>query len=89
MKKLAYTSQFKRDLDKAKKSGRDIEIFKKLAKLIVAGKVLPDLFRDHKLSGKFKGRRECHITPDWLLIYKSEKDKVTFERMGSHSELFK
>jgi len=45
--------------------------------------------RDHKLIGNYKGRRECHLAGDWLLIYKTEKDTVIFERPGSHSELLK
>jgi mRNA interferase YafQ len=46
-------------------------------------------YKDHKLKGRFKNRRECHIEPDWLLIYKIEGETIFFERTGSHSELFK
>jgi mRNA interferase YafQ len=59
-----------------------------MAKL-VAEENLDVKHRDHKLVGSFKDRRECHIEPDWLLIYKIEGDKIIFERTGSHSDLFK
>jgi len=58
-------------------------------KMIASEEDLPIEVRDHKLIGNYQGRRECHITGDWLLIYKLEKDSVIFERTGSHSELFK
>jgi len=54
---------------------------------IASEKTLLPALRDHKLTGNYKGRRECHLTGDWLLIYKLEKDAVIFERTGSHSEL--
>jgi len=57
--------------------------------MIASEEDLPIEVRDHKLIGNYQGRRECHITGDWLLIYKLEKDSVIFERTGSHSELFK
>ena len=47
------------------------------------------LHRDHKLGGSWKGHRECHVEPDWLLIYYIDESKIIFERLGSHSELFK
>ncbi len=50
---------------------------------------LNEKFRDHKLKGNYTGRRECHIEPDWILIYKLENDEKIFERTGSHSLLFK
>jgi len=62
---------------------------KHVMKMIVSEQELPKTLRDHKLIGNYQGRRECHITGDWLLIYKLEKDYVIFERTGSHSELFK
>ena len=53
------------------------------------GKTLNGALRDHKLIGNYKGRHECHLAGDWLLIYKLEKNRVVFERTGSHSELLK
>lgn len=52
-------------------------------------KPLDPIHRDHKLIRKYKGRRECHIESDWLLIYKAEKNRIVFERTGSHADLFK
>ncbi|MDP4010858.1 MAG: type II toxin-antitoxin system YafQ family toxin [Candidatus Roizmanbacteria bacterium] len=56
---------------------------------LLTNKPLPAKFRNHKLVGSYVGRWECHIEPDWLLIYKIEKDVIIFERTGSHSDLFK
>lgn len=56
--------------------------------LLIEQKPLPRKYYDHSLSGKYKGHRECHIQPDWLLIYKIVGDVIIFERMGSHADLF-
>ena len=55
-------------------------------RLLVEGKPLPSMFRDHMLIGNYKNRRECHIEPNWLLIYKKEIDTIIFERTGTHSD---
>ncbi|OGJ51687.1 addiction module toxin RelE [Candidatus Peregrinibacteria bacterium RIFOXYB2_FULL_32_7] len=55
---------------------------------LIQGEKLPDIYKDHKLKGKFKNKRECHIEPDWLLIYEFGENYVIFERIGSHAELF-
>jgi mRNA interferase YafQ len=89
MRVIAYTKQFEKDLNKAQSAGRDIETLKLIIEMITAGERLPRKLNDHKLIGNFKGRRECHLAPDWLLIYKLEKERVLFERTGTHSELFK
>lgn len=62
---------------------------KRVMTWIACEQVLPKELRDHKLIGNYQGRRECHLSGDWLLIYKLENDTVIFERTGSHSELFK
>ncbi len=89
MLKPIYTTRFEKDLKKAQKKNKDIlklkEILSKLTKEIK----LDSKHRDHKLTGNFVTRRECHITPDWLLIYKIDNGKIIFERLGSHSDLFK
>ena len=64
-------------------------LLKKVIKMILDGKALPPKYKDHPLTGNYKGRRDCHIEPDWLLIYKKEKDSIIFERTGTHSDLFK
>ncbi|MCD4847193.1 MAG: type II toxin-antitoxin system YafQ family toxin [Candidatus Aegiribacteria sp.] len=84
----AFTKQFKKDIKRTEKQGRDIEQFKLIARTLLAEEVLDPIFRDHKLTGNYKDRRECHISTDWLLIYKIDGEKIIFERIGSHSELF-
>lgn len=86
-----YTKQFKRDLRRLEKSGnKDIEKLKTVVRSLVKGKELDSSFRDHRLKGNFKDRRECHIEPDWLLIYKIVRTEhtIVFERTGNHSDLF-
>ena len=84
----AYTKQFKKDIKRAEKQGRDIEQFKLIARKLLAEEVLDPIFRDHKITGNYKDRRECHIASDWLLIYKINGERIIFERIGAHSELF-
>jgi mRNA interferase YafQ len=89
MLKLKTTNKFDKDLIQAVKSGKDITKIREVIKKLVNRKPLEKKYKDHKLKGNFKNRRECHIEPDWLLIYKIEGDTIFFERTGSHSELFK
>ena len=84
----AFTKQFKKDIKRAAKQGRDIEQFKLIARTLLSEEALDPIFRDHKLSGNYKDRRECHIASDWLLIYKIDGKRMIFERIGSHSQLF-
>ena len=89
MLKIKTTKQFEKDYKKALKSGRDIQILKQVINWIVNKQALPPEFKDHKLIDNYHGRRECHLTADWLLIYKLDKDIVVLERTGFHLELFK
>jgi mRNA interferase YafQ len=89
MLKLRTTTRFEKDYKKALKSGRDMARLKRTIGWIVNEEPLPPELRDHKLLGKYEGRRECHLAGDWLLIYKLDEDTVIFERTGSHSELLK
>ena len=84
---LKTTSQFQKDYRKSVKSGQDIKRLKQVMSWIASEQPLPPVLRDHKLIGNYKGRRECHLAGDWLLIYKFEKDTAIFERTGSHSML--
>lgn len=85
------TNQFKKDLKLAYKQGRDLKALAYTMELIAEERPLPHYYRDHNLSGNWIGRRECHINgaADWLLIYKLVDDEVIFERLGTHSALFK
>ena len=88
MLKAAFTNQFERDLKRVHKRGKNKESLKNVMDLLISQKPLPKKQRDHKLIGNYKNRRECHLDPDWLLIYKIEGNEIFFERTGSHSDLF-
>jgi len=84
-----YTKQFTRDVKKAQKRGKNLEKFKIIARTLLHGDVVDEIHREHKLIGNYSGRKECHIESDWLLIYKTTEDQIIFERMGTHSDLFR
>jgi mRNA interferase YafQ len=71
-----------------RKRGKDLEKIKAVIDLLVAGEPLPTKNRDHKLGGDWIGRRDCHVEPDWILIYKLTEDELLLERTGTHSDLF-
>ncbi len=89
MRTPAYTKQFEKDLKRLKKRGKNLQKFKIIAETLISGKPLDSLHRDHRLVGNYKGRRECHVEADWLVIYKADKKQIIFERTGTHSDLFK
>lgn len=88
--KVRPTSKFQKDLRRAKKRGYDIDLLTSVIKKLVAGEPLPAKNKDHELSGNYIGCRECHITPDWLLIYELDGDALILylTRTGTHSDLF-
>lgn len=86
---FVYSSQFKKDMKLAKKRGKDLIKIKKLMSLILMEESLSPRHRDHWLEGSYVGRRECHVEPDWLLVYKPMPGKIIFERTGTHSDLFR
>ena len=81
---------FKKDFKLAQKQGLDLNKLKEIITLLANGEPLPPKNKDHQLKGNYKGHRECHIEPDWLLIYKIQDDMLilTLVRTGSHSKLF-
>lgn len=87
---IRYTTQAKKDIRKLAKQGKDVTKLASVLNDIAAGKELPARIRDHALSGNYTGYRECHIEPDWLLIYLVNEALLylTAVRTGSHSELF-
>jgi len=87
--KIYYTNQFKRDYKRVKKQHKDLTKLRTFIDKLVAEEPLEVKYKDHPLAGKWKGFRDCHLEPDWLLIYRSSEDTLIFERTGSHSELFK
>lgn len=78
-----YLRSFERELEKAKKRGLDMKLIKDVMTKLIEEKSL-----DHKLKGDFVGYWECHIAPDWLLVYKKDKQRIYFARTGTHSDLF-
>ena len=88
---VKFTTQFKKDLKLAKKQNKDIEKLFEVVELLANGEKLDFKYNDHDLSGNYKGTRECHIEPDWLLVYEYQNDVLVLMlyRLGSHSELFK
>ena len=91
MRTFSRTTRFKRDVKLADRRGKELEKLKAVLDLLIAGDELPAQFRDHPLRGNFEGSRDCHIEPDWLLIYTiTEKGShVRFERTGTHADLFR
>lgn len=85
----AYTRQFEKDVKRSKRRGKDFGKFRIILRDLTAGKQLDPIHHDHRLLGTYIGRRECHIESDWLLIYKLDEPRIIFERMGTHSDLFK
>ena len=92
MLKLEFQGQFKKDYKLALKRGCDVKQLQEVITLLAEEKPLPSKYKDHALqdSKEYKGMRECHIQPDWLLIYKVYKDSLILQliRTGTHSDLF-
>ena len=94
MRKTKYivkpTTQFKKDFKLAMKRSMKIELLEEVIAMLAMGETLPDKHKDHALTGNWVGHRECHILPDWLLIYRIEDEVLvlTLARTGIHSDLF-
>jgi len=89
--KVIWTSQFKKDYKLAIKRNLKIELLDEVIRLLATGEALPLKYRDHALTGNWAGHRECHIQPDWLLVYYMSGDELvlTLTRTGTHSDLFR
>lgn len=87
---IVWTAQFKKDYKLAMKRRLDIELLDDIIRALSRGETLPPKNKDHSLSGEWAGHRECHIQPDWLLIYRIDDDVLvlTLSRTGTHSDLF-
>ena len=90
MLKLVTTGQFRKDYKRVKKRGYDMNLLEEVIELLLHEQPLDERYRDHGLVGNYIGFRECHILPDWLLIYAADKEKLilTASRTGTHSDLF-
>ena len=87
---LAVTAQFRKDYKLAKKRGLKMELLEEVSAVLAMGETLAEKHKDHALTGNWAGHRECHILPDWLLIYRIEGEVLvlTLTRTGTHSDLF-
>lgn len=87
---IVWSSQFKKDYKRSIKRNLDINLLDDIIRKLSYGETLPEENRDHPLSGNWTGFRECHIQPDWLLIYRFDDDVLvlTLTRTGTHSDLF-
>ena len=89
MRERFYTSAFRKDYKRITKRGLNLDLLKEVINMLAEDKPLPQKYRDHDLTGNYIGWRECHIRPDWLLVYrKAGTTDLYLERTGSHSDLF-
>lgn len=90
MYSLVFTNQMKEDVKLMKKRGKDLTKLEIVLNTLLSGKELPSKHKDHQLQGKLQGFRECHIEPDWLLVYRKEEQTLILyaTAMGTHSDLF-
>lgn len=89
-REIVWTTQFKKDYKLALKRHLNIELLDNVIRVLSKGETLPEKNKDHALTGDWIGHRECHILPDWLLVYRIEDDilVLTLARTGTHSDLF-
>ena len=89
MLEVHYLNKFKRDVKRLQKQGKDLQKLREVIELLANEQPLPEKYRDHKMTGNWNDFRDCHIEPDWVLIYRIEDNKLTLSlsRTGSHSEL--
>jgi mRNA interferase YafQ len=88
MKALSQTTQFARDVKRMRKWGKDLAKLETIVTLLALGEVLASKYRDHPLKGEWRRSRDCHIEPDWILIYTTDEMSLRLERMGTHADLF-
>ena len=89
MYNIQYSNSFKKDVKTAQKRGFNMKKLKEIISALEHGKKLPEKNRDHSLTGNWKGYRDCHIEPDWILIYKVSDNILNLARTGTHSDIFK
>jgi mRNA interferase YafQ len=84
-----HTGQFLRDTRRAQRRGKDMSKLRGVLSLLIAAGPLPASLKDHPRTGEWSGYRDCHIEPDWLLLYKIDGNDLILARTGSHADLFK
>ena len=82
------STQFKKDVKKARKRGKNLDKLKTLLSLLIHQTPLPEAYQDHPLRGNWKGYRDAHIEPDWLLLYRMDGEELQLARTGTHADLF-
>ncbi len=85
---IRQSTRFRRDVKRLQRQRRALSKLERVIEVLVAQEPLAEQCRDHALAGNWKGFRECHVQPDWLLIYRSEDEELQLARTGSHAELF-
>jgi len=88
MKRLFQTTQFARDVKRMRKRGKDLKKLQEVVRLLAAGRTLAPKHRDHPLIGAWRLSRDCHVEPDWILIYTADEESLRLERTGTHADLF-
>ena len=88
--RIRVTSRFRKDYKQMQKRGLEMTRLDEVIAMLVSGDQLDEMYNDHALSGDYAGHRECHIAPDWLLVYYKEDDilVLTLARTGTHSDMF-
>ena len=89
MRRPCFTNRFKKDVKRQGRRGKTLARFSELIDFICESGAAPEKYKPHNLTADWRGYRECHIEPDWLLIFTVEKETVTFYRTGTHSDLFR
>ena len=87
-RKLIWTKGFSKDVKRAKRRNQNLESLQKVIEMLQSGNTLPQEYKLHPLKGKYSGYMECHIEPDWLLIWKADSKNIYLTRTGTHSDLF-
>ena len=88
MKALSQTTQFSRDVRRMRKRGKDLSKLRTVVGQLASGTPLDPRLRDHPLAGPWQASRDCHVEPDWILIYTADDYSLRLERTGSHGDLF-
>lgn len=86
--RITQTKQFKKDFKRQIKRGKKTKKLFDFLEVLIEGKKIPESYKDHALSGNWINRRDCHLEPDWLLIYQKRENEIVLERTGTHSDLF-
>lgn len=86
---IRRTTQFKRDVKRCINRGQDLEQLLFVVQELAEGHILTERYNNHLLKGQYIGKRDCHINPDWILIYAVEDNELVLYRTGSHSDLFR